>query len=57
MITALKIIGIPFYIFGMSLLIHPIFDIDLNLFGHIVMVIPIILIAYWQVFFYKKNGK
>lgn len=55
MVTALKIIGIPLYIFGMSLLIMPLFDLELGLSGQVVIVIPLTLIAYWQVFFSKKS--
>ncbi|MGP4074812.1 hypothetical protein [Halobacillus sp. K22] len=57
MATALKIIVIPLYVLGMSLLINPLFNVDLNWFGHIVVVIPLTLMTYYQVFFYNKRKK
>ncbi|SFF57868.1 hypothetical protein SAMN05216353_102125 [Halobacillus alkaliphilus] len=57
MVTALKIIVIPLYVLGMSLLINPLFNVDLDLFGHIVVVIPLTLMTYWQVFYFNKRKK
>ncbi len=57
MVTALKIIVIPLYVLGMSLLINPLFNVDLDLIGHIVVVIPLTLMTYWQVFYFNKRKK
>ncbi|MYL71799.1 hypothetical protein GLW00_13110 [Halobacillus litoralis] len=57
MVTVLKIIGIPLYIYGVSLLVYPLFDMDVDGLGQIVLVIPVTLIAYWQVFFARNNEK
>lgn len=57
MVTALKIIVIPLYVFGMSLLINPLFNVDLDIFGHIAVVIPLTLMTYFQVFYFNKRKK
>ena len=57
MATALKIIVIPLYVLGMSLLINSLFNVDLGIFGHIAVVIPLTLMTYWQVFFFNKRKK
>ncbi|WP_179134110.1 hypothetical protein [Halobacillus massiliensis] len=55
MTAVLKIIGIPIYIYLISLLISPLFDMDKS--AQISIGIVVTLFSYWEVFFSRVRNK